>query len=210
MRPDMISPRRLRPASDGSHSEPLFRMTREDPHRVLKGIVIPQTVRGQVNGVMPGASAPPKPQPSLWVMRKADPSQQEMIPGGLASGKADTAFDPEALKVGMKVELEHSGNAKLAREIAKDHLTEDPDYYKKLAKMEAKKAMGGLVTKSKEMEGKKRSWMPPTEYSPEAYGKPPHPEGHGFISGEPIEKIKERLAKLQPHRPKSTGQFNLD
>ncbi len=534
MRPDMIGPRKLRPA--GSFGEPLFQMTREDPHRVLKGVVEPMIVRGQVNGVMPGAAAAPKPQPALWVVEKARPevqvgsvhampfsgdytfikkpespvphpgefsgeegstahrhhlmnqyrhavstgnhdlaeetsmehegqfgsalnvqgsklhrewqkerhgqtgegrmftpkmrhgeggvsepklgvrgqrylgqtgketggsgqfqishpkewgpstfrvkspehfketlsalrergyempktkpagvgetakgnpgervegllaskrkrgaleeirtsrikeemseakpkpkpslrervfgkAQKEVIPGGLAEGKPDSDFDPEQLMDGMRVEMEHSGDPKKAREIAKDHLAEDKDYYKKLAKMEAKKAIQGqqpimekigthdpvagthfprfgtgddihvdtakheiqadhfsrqkggalrsqfharsaaklralggsptlehrkqafrelppqmgqlmramdvLMSKAKEHEKK---WVPPTEYGPEAYGKPAHPEGHGAFSGEPIEKVKERLAK-QPHRPKSTGQFNLD
>lgn len=353
MRPDMIGPRKLRPA--GSFGEPLFQMTQEDSHRVLKGVVEPMITRGQVNGVMPGAHAAPKPQPSLWVMEKAKPEAQmgrisggpssgeytfikkpdephpdpgefsgeegssqhrqhlinqykhaithgnyemadqasmdheshfgsqlapqgsgphrmwqeqrheqtpggmfrpkmrhgeggvtepplkvrgqrylgqtgketggsgsfhvehaapdwghstytvrspehfkqtlgslerrggyeipkakpkveeagkayenagpakvgegewhdpgreivrkaEMIPGGLAEGKPDSDFDPEQLMEGMKVEMEHSGDPKKAREIAKDHLSEDKNYYKKLAKMEAKKAIQGQQT----------------------------------------------------------------
>jgi hypothetical protein len=71
------------------------------------------------------------------------------------------------------------------------------------------RAMDALVTKAKEVAKKPERWMPPTEYGPEAYGKPAHPEGHGPFSGEPIEKIKERLAQ-QPHRPKKAGQFDLD
>lgn len=62
----------------------------------------------------------------------------ERIPGGLASGKNPADFDPEQLEIGMKVELEHSGDADMAREIAMDHLIEDSDYYRKLAVMEGK------------------------------------------------------------------------
>jgi len=62
----------------------------------------------------------------------------EQIPGGLAEGKPDSAFDAKALAQGQKVEMEHTNNPKVAREICKDHLTEDPHYYTKLAKMEHK------------------------------------------------------------------------
>jgi len=62
---------------------------------------------------------------------------QDIIPGGLADGKTDKDFDPEALAAGVKVEMEHTSDPKIAHEIARDHLTEDPSYYKKLAKMEA-------------------------------------------------------------------------
>jgi hypothetical protein len=37
---------------------------------------------------------------------------------------------------GMKVELEHTGDLALAREIALDHLNEFPDYYDRLEKVE--------------------------------------------------------------------------
>ena len=38
-----------------------------------------------------------------------------------------------------KVEMEHTNDPDIAREIAMDHLTEDPDYYKKLEVMETQK-----------------------------------------------------------------------
>lgn len=40
------------------------------------------------------------------------------------------------LKAGIKVELEHSTDEKVAREIALDHLGEKLDYYKKLKEVE--------------------------------------------------------------------------
>lgn len=40
------------------------------------------------------------------------------------------------LKKGVKVEREHTNKDSLAREIAKDHLEEFPDYYDRLDKME--------------------------------------------------------------------------
>jgi len=40
------------------------------------------------------------------------------------------------LKMGIKVEQEHTKDRALAREIALDHLSEFPDYYTRLTKME--------------------------------------------------------------------------
>lgn len=45
-------------------------------------------------------------------------------------------FDPAQLLNGTEVEMEHTENECEAAEIAKDHLTEIPDYYTRLAKME--------------------------------------------------------------------------
>lgn len=61
---------------------------------------------------------------------------KDQIPGGLADDKSPDDFPEEALKKGQKVELEHTDDPHMAMEIAEDHLTEDPDYYAKLAEME--------------------------------------------------------------------------
>jgi Protein of unknown function (DUF5661) len=42
----------------------------------------------------------------------------------------------QELEVGIKIESEHTTNSKIAREIALDHLSEIPDYYTRLVKME--------------------------------------------------------------------------
>jgi hypothetical protein len=60
----------------------------------------------------------------------------EELAGGLAYGQGDDQFDAKALNAGTKVELEHTDDASLAKQIAKDHLSEDPKYYEKLKKME--------------------------------------------------------------------------
>ena len=62
----------------------------------------------------------------------------ELLKGGFAAGMRPSDFDPEQLRIGTKVELEHTGDRRIAREIAMDHLAEHPAYYKELAKMEAK------------------------------------------------------------------------
>jgi hypothetical protein len=56
----------------------------------------------------------------------------EMIPGGRATGRDWRSFDQRQLALGIRVELEHTRDWRLAREIAMDHLTEYPDYYTRL------------------------------------------------------------------------------
>jgi hypothetical protein len=49
----------------------------------------------------------------------------------------NSSFDPKQLKMGIKIEKEHTTNTLVAELIAKDHLAEDPKYYTKLKKMES-------------------------------------------------------------------------
>ena len=67
--------------------------------------------------------------------------------------KVDKSIDQ-----GTKVEKEHTKSNKLAKEIAKDHLGERPDYYKRLAKMEKMPIMKEEeypTTKTKLLDGTK-------------------------------------------------------
>ena len=48
----------------------------------------------------------------------------------------DSNFDKNQLLKGIKIEKEHTDDEDLAKEIAKDHLSEIPDYYDRLEKME--------------------------------------------------------------------------
>lgn len=61
---------------------------------------------------------------------------KDKIPGGLADKRPDSEFDADDLEAGIKVELEHTSDRSIAKEIAKDHLTEDKDYYRKLKQIE--------------------------------------------------------------------------
>ena len=63
-------------------------------------------------------------------------AKTDLIPGGLAEGKDPSDFDQIQLSRGIEVEREHTISRDVAREIAMDHLTEDPLYYEKLEKME--------------------------------------------------------------------------
>ena len=72
----------------------------------------------------------------------------DVIAGGKADGKSPEKFDQEQIKMGLKVEMEHTDDPMVAIEITMDHLTEFPDYYTRLDKME-KQAKGD--TKSEGM-----------------------------------------------------------
>lgn len=48
----------------------------------------------------------------------------------------DNMFNKQQLKMGVKVEMEHTYSPKIAKEIAKAHLYEAPKYYTYLRKME--------------------------------------------------------------------------
>jgi len=56
----------------------------------------------------------------------------DQLSGGRADKRLPGDFDPLELAKGIEVELEHTSDRALAREIAMDHLVEDPHYYDKL------------------------------------------------------------------------------
>lgn len=60
------------------------------------------------------------------------------IRGGLADNVNPKYFNQLELSKGIKVELEHTNDPKIAREIATDHLSENPKYYEELEKIEGK------------------------------------------------------------------------
>jgi hypothetical protein len=67
-----------------------------------------------------------------------------------SSKKKIKDFDYDQLMKGIKVEYEHTNCQIMARRIAMDHLSELPDYYDRLEKMEKQgkeyyKAMGKMV-----------------------------------------------------------------
>jgi hypothetical protein len=64
---------------------------------------------------------------------------KDKLKGGKADKKKLSSFSQKELKAGAKVEMEeHTKDKQIAREIAADHLTESPEYYKDLAVMESK------------------------------------------------------------------------
>lgn len=77
-------------------------------------------------------------------VKKSEPT--EKIEGGISDKKSlkeiaqkhDVDIDDilKQLEIGIKVEMEHTDDPKVAIEIAKDHICEFPTYYTELDKME--------------------------------------------------------------------------
>lgn len=69
--------------------------------------------------------------------------QKDLLPGGAADNVPDRDFSSSALAQGANHEHEHTTDDQIAKEIAKDHLSEDSAYYDKqeaLEKLETKQA----------------------------------------------------------------------
>jgi hypothetical protein len=61
---------------------------------------------------------------------------EDQIEGGIGDETDPEDLDPEEYHAGEEVEMEHTNDPTIAREIARDHLTEDPRYYTHLKEME--------------------------------------------------------------------------
>jgi hypothetical protein len=54
---------------------------------------------------------------------------REKLIGGLGDNKADKLFNKKELNKGINHETEHTADKSIAKEIAKDHLSERKDHY---------------------------------------------------------------------------------
>lgn len=64
-------------------------------------------------------------------MNYRDFFKEDVLPGGKGDVPPSN-IDPAELAMGIKVEMEHTKDGNMAKEIAQDHLAEDPHYYTKL------------------------------------------------------------------------------
>lgn len=71
-----------------------------------------------------------KPQPA------GEDSSLGFMSEGKSKGQEPPDLDPAELEMGIKVEMEHTTDPKVARKIALDHLTEFRSYYTALKAME--------------------------------------------------------------------------
>ena len=83
-----------------------------------------------------GLSAYPKNKPlhiTVGVRQKRTALESkaavDKLVGGEGDNKPDTEFEPEQLVKGIKHEREHTNDDQVAKEIAKDHLSEESTYY---------------------------------------------------------------------------------
>ena len=127
---------------------------------------------------------PSTPRPRIMVSGKALGKHVDQLPGGRADKSKPSDFNPRELEMGIEVEAEHVGsNLNLAREIAMDHLKEDPRYYSKLKRIHKEGAsfFSDLIEEWAELrEGKKRRRKKVKDM--EEYGSQGHVVGKGGIS----------------------------
>lgn len=93
---------------------------------------------------------PVKEYQKVAALRKA---AEDLIPGGKAQGHPSSDYPADQIRMGVKVEREHTPDPRKAEEIARDHLQEFPRYYSALKKMESqleKKGDGDEANEGKE------------------------------------------------------------
>lgn len=73
-----------------------------------------------------------------YLAAKGVRTKNDMIKGGLADRYGSSRYDAGQIRKGIKVEMEHTDDPRIAEEIARDHLEEDPKYYDHLEEMEKK------------------------------------------------------------------------
>jgi len=121
----------------------------------------------------------------------ATPKKPDQLPGGQADNAPDAAFPTDKLAEGQKHEGEHTTDPALAKEIAKDHLAEDPAYYDKLAKVEGGSADSHRGTPSTTGDGVAK------EYTREDHNK--WAAGFSGDGSEYERQEMERLKQLPAH-----------
>ena len=149
--------------------------------------------------------------------------QVDNIPGGLANGKtlidlakkwdsngyyepaqfAAKYIKPELMK-GIKVEMEHTTDVRIATEIAMDHLWEDLKYYEKLAKIEiptneAGFPMGYMVAAAmanKNLKKKKELELEKLKLTNQAFKLMPNSPAQLKVRAE-IDKINKEIDRLK-------------
>ena len=65
------------------------------------------------------------------IANAAKKTAADLLPGGAADNMPDSKFPKKEIALGVADEREYTNNDQVAKEIAKDHLQEDPAYYKK-------------------------------------------------------------------------------
>jgi hypothetical protein len=74
-------------------------------------------------------------------------AHSDMLPGGEGDDNPDAVgIDPDELAMGLEHEMEHTDDEAIAREIAIDHITEDPQYYTNLKRFGAHEAFKRSIT----------------------------------------------------------------
>lgn len=80
--------------------------------------------------------------PVAWKRRTMRQERKNPIKGGIGDKLSVSDVDKNELRMGLKVEMEHTDDPDVALDIVLDHLKEDPKYYTKLKKIEPEENEG--------------------------------------------------------------------
>jgi len=113
---------------------------------------------------------------------------KDQLPGGKGHKLKLKNVDKNELKMGIEVELEHTNSRELAKEIALDHLAEDPKYYTNLKKVHKESIydLPGVVKDGgKKKKKQKRKTKQKGKHSLEPMPEHPTPRGPEHTKGLP-------------------------
>lgn len=129
----------------------------------------------------------------------------DRMPGGLGDQKDDSDFDKGQLDKGQKVEMEHTDDPEIAREIARDHLTENPKYYDELEKIEGPHgslSLGRFVRTARAFTFVRQAapnagdWVASKHKRKHPRTGDPHPSGGVYIFRKSVQGVREALPSL--------------
>jgi hypothetical protein len=125
--PDFLSRKSVVPTRGGSLS------SKQEVSATRAGLEALRTVPKKAPGAVPTHNKMKSKKGAAYIRAKL----AEVLEGGMADGKSPQRYDERQLAMGIKVEMEHTNDRAKAKEIAMDHLEEDPDYYHDLLEMES-------------------------------------------------------------------------
>lgn len=77
--------------------------------------------------------------------QKEEPPILDMTGYADKNGTTEKDVDAQQLDMGIKIEMEHTNDPDVAKQIALDHLTEIPDYYTRLERLEEEAKREGVM-----------------------------------------------------------------
>ena len=122
---------------------------------------------------------------------------------GKHSFVSDNNYNKKELDLGEEIEKEHTSDSKIAKEIAKDHLTELPDYYSRLRKME--KNENNNKNKIKNVQEDATSQKPGPRYTFFSLNR--GPESDKFF---PEETRQEQIKKMMQKKLATNPYYRSD
>jgi len=107
-----------------------------------RGMTPPQALPTEIPRIQHPDAPPPSDDWEQIMGHRLNKQGADRLPGGHADNKPTSKYRKDQVSDGVKVEMEHTNDKKLSKEITKDHLEEHPDYYTRLKNMEERADAG--------------------------------------------------------------------